>query len=295
MFGYIRPLREELKVRDLERYQALYCGLCHTIRIRYGRFARFFLNYDFIFLAMLLSEGAKPQTSRRRCIASPIQGKQVCETEPAMETAADETMILSYWKLRDNIDDNNFWESIPARCSALLLFPSYQRAVRRRPEFDQTVRACLEELRVLEEGKCPSIDKAADTFARILKAAAPATGELSRDRIVRHILYHVGRWIYLLDAWDDLAEDERRSRYNPILLRCEGEPEQAREMLRTTLRHSLNMAASAYHLAEFGCWGEILGNILFLGLPMVEELVFTGQWKQAQKFLPGGRNNNRRD
>jgi hypothetical protein len=41
--------------------------------------------------------------------------------------------------------------------------------------------------------------------------------------------------------------------------------------------------------------GEIIGNILFLGLPMVEQLVFTGRWKKAQKVLPGGRNNNRRE
>ncbi len=295
MFGYIRPFREELKVRDLDDYQALYCGLCHTIRVRYGRFARFFLNYDFTFLAMVLSEGERPQVSKRRCLASPVRGKPSCPADPAIETAADETIILAYWKLRDNVSDNGFWKGLPARLSAFLLRPSYQKAARYRPVFDQSVRSCLEELRSMEEERCPSMDKAADTFARILKAAAPPTEDSSRNRVAEQILYHIGRWIYLLDAWNDMEEDRQNKRYNPILIRFGGGTEQARELLRTTLRHSLNLAASAYHLSEFGCWGGVLGNIIFLGLPMVEELVFSGNWKQAQKLLTGGRNNNRRE
>ena len=54
MFGYVRPNRDELKVRELRDYEALYCGLCHALGRRHGFFARFFLNYDFTFLAMLL-------------------------------------------------------------------------------------------------------------------------------------------------------------------------------------------------------------------------------------------------
>ena len=30
MFGYVRPNRDELKVRELRDYEALYCGLCHA-------------------------------------------------------------------------------------------------------------------------------------------------------------------------------------------------------------------------------------------------------------------------
>lgn len=294
MFGYIRPFREELKVRDFDRYQALYCGLCHTIRIRYGRLARQLLNYDFTFLAMVLSENETPQPIRRRCPVSPLNGKPACPPDPAIETAADETIILAYWKLRDNVSDNGFWKGLPIRLLSLLLRPAYRKASKFRPDFNRQVQSCLAELRDLEAEQCPSLDKAADTFARILKAAAPSTGDLSRDRPVEQLLYHVGRWIYLVDAWDDLSEDRKHARYNPILLRSEGNAEQVRETLRVTLRHSLNLAASAYNLTGFGCWGDILGNILYLGLPMVEELVFTGQWKKAQKLLPGGRNNNRR-
>jgi hypothetical protein len=97
-----------------------------------------------------------------------------------------------------------------------------------------------------------------------------------------------------VDAWDDLAEDRAHGRYNPVALRFPGGAEEARGPLRTTLRHSINLAVSAYGLAEFGCWSDTIGNILYLGMPMVEELVFSGQWSEARNMLPGGRKNNRR-
>ena len=55
MFGYVRPVREELKCRDFDLYKATYCGLCGAMRRRYGWLAPMFLNYDFTFLALLLS------------------------------------------------------------------------------------------------------------------------------------------------------------------------------------------------------------------------------------------------
>ena len=58
MFGYVRPLRDELKCRDFDLYRAVYCGLCAAMRRRYGWLAPMFLNYDFTFLALLLSLAA---------------------------------------------------------------------------------------------------------------------------------------------------------------------------------------------------------------------------------------------
>lgn len=294
MFGYIRPFREELKVREFDNYQALYCGLCHTISERYGPFASYFLTYDFTFLAMVLSAGRETYCSRRRCIISPVRGKQVCPSDSAIETAADETVILAYWKLMDNVQDSGFWKGLSARILAFFLKPAYRKAVSFRSAFDRQVRGCLAELRELEEQNSPSMDAAADTFARILKAAAPDTGDPNRDRPVGQLLYHVGRWIYLVDAWDDLEDDRAHGRYNPILLRFPEGAQEAGETLRVTLQHSINLAVSAYGLTEFGGWNNTIGNILYLGMPMVEELVFSGRWSEARNMLPGGRKNNRR-
>lgn len=284
MFGYVVPLKGELKVRELDAYQAAYCGLCHTLGRRYGFLSRFILNYDFTFLALVL---APPEdelsTEHRRCAACPLKGKDVCTPTAALELASDESVVLAYWKLRDNVSDAAFWRGLPARALSLILRPAYRRAARRCPGFDAQVRACLAELGALEKEGSPSLDRTADTFARILSAAAPESGNAQRDRTVGQLLYHVGRWIYLVDAWDDLAEDRRDGRYNPLCTRYPDAPEQHREELRTTLRHSLNLSISACHLADFGPRNGIILNILCLGLPMVEEAVFTGQWRKMKK------------
>ena len=126
MFGYVVPLRGELKVWELDAYQAAYCGLCHTLGRRYGFLPRLLLSYDFAFLAMLLStESARPITQRRRCIACPIKGKQVCRESLSLDIAADESVILTYWKLMDGVADASFWKGLPSRLLVLLLRPSY--------------------------------------------------------------------------------------------------------------------------------------------------------------------------
>ena len=95
----------------------------------------------------------------------------------------------------------------------------------------------------------------------------------------------MGRWIYLIDAWDDLEDDIRSGSYNPILERYEHNPKEYEQDVRVTLLHSRNLAVSAYGLAQSPQWDGILSNILYLGLNAVEHAVFAGQWKKSRKNI----------
>ena len=287
MFGYVRPVRDELKVRQLRDYEAVYCGLCRAMGRGSGLIARCFLSYDMVFLALLLAPEEAPAGGRCRCPARLWCRKKPCVGMSGVDHAADVGVILSYWKLRDTVDDGGFWRRQGARVLSLLLRRGYRRAAGRLPAFDQAARDCLAQLRRLELAQSPSIDRTADAFARILQAAAPPRGAPDRDRALGQLLYHVGRWIYLLDAWDDRAEDARSGAYNPILRRFPGGAEAHRDYLRATLRHSRNLASSAMELLELGRWADILRNIVYLGLPAVEELVFSGRWSRAKKNKKG--------
>ena len=280
MFGYVRPVRPELKCRDFDLYRATYCGMCRCLRRRYGLIAPMLLNFDFTFLALLLWEPESAFTPcRGRCHANPLVRKPMCPDSPALELAADESMVLAWWQLKDAAADDGFWKGLPARLLGTMLRPAYRKAARLRPEFDRTVRACLGELRELERENCPSMDRAADTFARILRAAAPAEGE--RGRILEQLLYHLGRWIYLADARDDLEEDARAGRYNPIAARYGGERDEG--ALKGTMDHSLELIGAAFQLGDFGCRAPVLENIIYLGLPLVQRAVFDGSWAQIKK------------
>lgn len=282
MFGYVRPLREELKCRDFDLYRATYCGLCRTMRKRCGWMAPMVLNFDFTFLAVLLApkEGER-LTSCHRCQIPPFFRRCMCETSAGLELAADESVILAYWQLRDKVRDTGFWRGLPARVFSLMLRPCYRRAASRQPDFDRVVTQQLALLHRLEEDHCPSMDRAADAFAILLQAAAPKSGDESRDRAMEQLLYHLGRWIYLADARDDLEEDRRSGSYNPVFLRYGADS--CDEPLGLTMEHSLNLMRSACALLDLGRQEALVNNVLYLGLPLVQRSVFDGSWKQLKK------------
>ena len=55
LFGYFTPAEGLLSEEESARYHALHCGLCHTLKDRYGQRARLSLTCDLTFLAMLLN------------------------------------------------------------------------------------------------------------------------------------------------------------------------------------------------------------------------------------------------
>lgn len=280
MFGYVRPYPPELKCKDYDLYRATYCGLCRCLRRRYGLVAPMLLNFDFTFLALLLwepEEGFAP--CRGRCHGNPLRKLPMCPDSPALELAADESVVLAWWKLRDSVQDEGFWKGLPARGLSWILRPAYKKAARRCPEFDGTARDCLEELAALEREGCPSLDRAADAFARLLQRAAPQEGE--RGRVLSQLLYHLGRWIYLADARDDLEEDKLAGRYNPVAARYG--PAGNDGALGLTMDNSLEFVGAALQLGQFGCRKPLLENIVYLGLPLVEKAVFAGTWKELKK------------
>lgn len=281
MFGYVRPFRSQLGEEDWNRYQSVYCGLCHRLRRQCGVPARFTLNYDFVFLFLLLDDGEGEETSRRRCAAHPLEGRSCLAGGPAMDLCAWECVILTYYKLQDGIADEGFRERLRARLAARLLKRSYRRALAAQGTFDRHVAACLGELDALERQNSPQLDRVADTFARLLAGCVQPSGAAELDRPRAQLLYHLGRWIYLVDAADDLAEDTARGRYNPLAARFGGAVDQ--EYLATTMTHSLTLAQSAFQLLPRNRWASLLENILYLGLPNVQSLVLTGKWRERDK------------
>lgn len=271
-------------MRDYELYQAVYCGLCRSLGERYGLAARFTVSYDLTFLAMLLSDGAESRC-RRRCAVHPLRRRLCLGSGPALQKAAACCVILYWRKLEDRRRDGRLGERLVAGAAGLLLRRAYKRARRDAPELDRTVGDELRRLARLEAEDCRELDPAADCFAAVLAAmSCQAEGEETR-RILRELLYHVGRSIYILDAADDLESDVRSGSYNPLRGRFgDSLSPEARETLRGTLNLSQRRAAAAFELLGPGRYAGILENILLLGLPEMATLVLSGEWRQRKKF-----------
>lgn len=291
MFGYVLPLREKLTEEQWQDYRASYCGLCHTLKERYGFLAQFLLNYDFTLLALMLQQEPQPPCIRcRRCLASPLRGRRAGEPHPSLDAAADISVLLVYWKLRDQLVDEGILRRIPALSMLTLFHRVFCRGQRKNPALHQKIGQQLQQLQQLELQNCPSLDRMADQFARIMTAMVPQDRDKPTRRVLEQLLYHLGRWIYLIDAWDDLEEDMARGRYNPIASRyqlsrtsSQQDREAARQSLERTVCHSENLAISAFHLGQFGYHAPVVENILCAGLQSVRHLVFTGEWKKRRK------------
>ena len=144
----------------------------------------------------------------------------------------------------------------------------------------------------METQRVPSLDRPADTFARILQGAAAELEPAARGSAAGQILYHVGRWIYLTDAFDDLEEDQARGNYNPLLLRYGPQVQKEPEALRETLHVSLGLADTACP-AGLGGLGEpagphpVHGPSCGRGGRLQRDLEAAKQDKKGQHSAPG--------
>lgn len=271
----------------MERFRHMYCGLCHTLGQRYGQAARFILNYDFTYLAILLSDPKEGIVSGARCYVSPLRQRAYLESSAAMELAADESVILAYWQLRDGVDDHDWLHGLKYRVASSVLEPAYQKAAAMRPDFDAAVRAQLSRLSELEAESCSSMDMAADTFAALLGSAAQEVDDPVRRRVLEQLLYHLGRWVYLVDAADDLKKDAADGNYNPVALRFGltggNWTADARQEFVLSLDHSIRMMATAFELWDFGVWTPILEATVYQGLFQVGKSVLDGTFRTTYR------------
>jgi len=295
MFGYILPEKPELKIKEYELFRAYYCGVCKSICKRCGQVPRLALNYDSTFLAILLSSiaGEKACVNRERCIVHPLKKRSVIKNSDIIEYASDINIILAYYNLKDNWNDER---SLASGMGLLALRRGFQKIRKKYAEKCDIIESKLRELNKLETEKCDSIDRAAEPFARLMEeivAYEPLCNEDRNEKILRWIGYNLGKWIYILDAYDDIEDDIKRKTYNPLILQYEyngedvsGFKSRIKERVEFNLMYCLNQVAGAYELLEIKNNKGIIENILYMGmLRKTEQILNTGSCREIEKSV----------
>ena len=262
MYGYIQICKPELKFREFDEYRAHYCGLCRTLREQFGTTGQFFLSYDLTFLTLLLDSLYEPESEKTegRCIAHPFQKQPFIRSEITVYTA-DMSLLLTAYKLDDD------WKDEKKHFRHLLSKLISGKTGRIRKQYLQKAERMeqeLEALSQLEKEGCENPEQPASCFGRML-AEVLAYKEDVWEETLRDIGFHLGRFIYLADAFDDLEKDRKKSCYNPFLSQNEHDPafHQACEQL---LRLMIAPAASAFEYLPIVKNAEILRNILYAGV-----------------------------
>lgn len=283
MFGYVLPRKDRLSGEDEGRYRAAYCGLCRCLKLNYGFRSRFLVNYDMTFLYFLL-QTEQPDFQRCACPARPFCKKNCLPADDVMEYVADLTVLLSCWKLEDARQDGGFFQRLAAKSGLWFYRRAYRRAAARQPEANERFRTQLERLHSLEAANCASIDCVADSFARLLQGCAAFRKTDELRRITELLLYHTGRYLYLVDALEDLPRDNQRGCYNPLRYRYHlsngALTAEDKAAFLETVEASISMAASALELMPQDGNSEIRKNIIYYGLPSVLHSVAAGTFRK---------------
>ena len=212
MFGYILANKDALSETRQTRYRSLYCGLCQALHSRYGTVSRLTLSYDMVFLVLILGSMYEPEESesRGRCLIHPLKSRLRAHNR-FVDYAADMTVLLSYEKVLDDRRDEGRAVSDVAQKA---LKNAYAKASARHPEKAQAISQLLERLYTAEEQRL-GIDAGANLFGDVMAEVFDCGESLWSDRL-REFGAALGRFIYVLDAYADFAEDKKRGRYNPL-------------------------------------------------------------------------------
>ncbi len=274
MFGYVTPYKSELKVREYDMFKAYYCGLCKTLGKEFNNIVRFGLNYDLTFLVLLLSsiDEEKETITLEGCIANPIKKKLIVNTNKPLVYTANISVMLIYYKLLDDWRDE---KSIKSLIGTIPFLSPLKKAKNTYNKKALIIKECLNRLTELERSKCNRIDEAADTFAKLMEeiSVPDYIEDCKTERTLRWIGYNLGRWIYILDAYNDLDEDVKRASYNPILLqfnyRDNEEIDDFKNRVATNIEFSLTMSleaiAKGFEVINIKKNKEILENIIYMG------------------------------
>lgn len=283
MFGYVRVNKPEMKVKEYEAYRGIYCSLCRSMRKSFGALSTLTLSYDLTFFALArLSFGGKILSFKGgRCPYNPSKRCNYCQNgEEELEYAAAVSMMMFYFKVRDNIADGSFFR----RLLMYLILPyaliKYKKAKKLYTEAALIIEKAMEEQSLTEKSGTASPDRAAH-------CSADALGKLldfgfGNENIYR-FGYGTGKFVYLCDAFDDIEKDIKKKNYNVFVKKynLDSKPsEEVREEIKMSLNMCLAMVGEAYEKAENKSLSPVMENIIYEGTENTMNEILKGKVKK---------------
>jgi hypothetical protein len=267
MFGYIVANQPELKIKDYDEYKRYYCGLCHSLKKIYGTKGQISLSYDMTFLVILLSALYEPerQVNEGHCIPHPVKKHQYIQNEYT-DYVADMNVILTYYKCVDDWQDEG-------RLSKLL----YSKWLiagngKKREQYAAKIKVIVENLRKikeLEEAGSDDLDALSGYFGNIMAEICVAKND-EWEESLRVIGYNLGRFVYIMDAYDDIEKDMGSGNFNPFVVkydsRCKECWREIEEYAQDALMIMASSLAKEFELLPILRDVDILRNIIYSGI-----------------------------
>lgn len=285
MFGHINAYKPDMKMRDYETYKSVYCSLCKELGHDFGPFMRVTLNYDFTFLAILNMSLSENCTSFKKshCTFNPfIKCCKCTSNKECLDFASNSAAIMLYYKVKDNINDSGFFKKI----LMFLIYPfallAHNKAKKLYPNVEKIISDSMESQTRLENEKCDNIDMAAEPTAKALAELLSINSvDETEKRILNRMGYCLGRWVYIIDAVEDIEDDLKTGSYNPFVISRKLKKDDSDEIksIKEYAGGVLNLTAceaiKAFELLHVKRYNEILSNILYEGLENTKKRILS--------------------
>lgn len=298
MFGYVKPYTPELKMIENQYYRAAYCGLCRSMRGETGMLSRMTLSYDITFLVLirLALTGERPGFEKKRCFVHPFRKRLVMKDCEALRYSANIGMLLAWHKFSDDIADESGIKKIQTFIIRLFLSGAYKKAKKKLPEPDRLIRDELMKLNKLEKERICSADRPAAVFGTLTAIFTSYGIEDGEKKLIASSLgMAVGRFIYLVDALDDIEDDRKKGNYNPFILLFDGaELDREKKLdIEGAMLNVISKASAALDLIDFEGRNDLKGlleNIICIGLSRITETVLFPEKAEKEIFFENGEN-----
>lgn len=288
MFGYVKTDKGELRVKEYELYKGLYCSLCKALGKRYGVFSRLVLSYDMTFLVLvkLCEKGEALSFKKGRCPFNPAKKCNYCQSgEEVFDFVCAAAMIMFYYKVKDNITDSRIFKKLLFYLILPFAIFRHKKAARLFPELEKIVSGSMKRQREAEDENTDMPDKAAHASADALGKIFSFRSGDNKNELYR-FGYFVGRWVYLLDAVDDIESDIKTGSFNVFVNRYSLLSNElsadVRYEIESTLNSSSGEALSAFRSCKLKNPSKIIENILTGGM-----------YRSAENVLKGNKSNER--
>lgn len=286
MFGYIQPLKTELKIREWNEFRKFYCGVCTALK-KENFLSQFFLTYDSVFFSLLLTtiNGTVPVQKRRFCFLT-MKPVRYYESEEITLSSLAFLLLLKYKLIDDYTDSKNVIRKIfSGIISKFIKLKDKEFA----QQFEEKVLYYLRALSKKEHERCFSINETATIFGNLSGFFFENICNLDPDTsiVMKYLGEYMGRWIYVLDAYDDLEKDLKKGNYNPIIEEFKKEWEKnnkdtivfkdkVKPLIKEKLENYIEEITKAY-------------DLLILKLPqfkgILDNVVYFGLWNQTYHVL----------
>lgn len=261
MFGYVVAHKPELKMREFYKYKAYYCGLCKVLREKYGFPGQMTLTYDMTFLVILLTSlyESESKVEEKRCIVHPMKKQKMLYNE-ITEYAADMNIILTYHHLADDWQDE---KSKSGLAGLHALHKTYLGLKEQYPEKCRVIQKSLKLLQQCEKRQEENIDITARYFGELMSELLVYKHDMW-EKTLRRMGFYLGKFIYIMDAYDDVEKDMKQGNYN-ALIPLHGKADfddRCREMMNFVLAECTSQFERLPCIEDV----EILRNILYAGV-----------------------------